>query len=164
MNIQIRPATPDEVPAIAALAREIWQAAYAEIISQAQIDFMLAQRYDHQRLRADLDSADKWFDLACHDGRRAGFAGSEIYRGEFKLDKLYIHPDYQRRGVGGQLIAHVAARASRLGYSGLILAVNKRNEKAIAAYGKHGFTIREAIETDIGDGFVMDDFIMEKKL
>lgn len=164
LNIQIRPVTPPDVPAIAALAREIWQASYPGIITQEQIDFMLEQRYGHERLYDDLEDADKWLDQAFHDGRRVGFAFCEIYKGEFKLDKLYIHPDVQRRGVGGQLIAHVAARAAKLGHPCVILAVNKRNEKAIASYRKYGFTVRESIVDDIGHGFVMDDFIMEKKL
>ena len=98
------------------------------------------------------------------DGRRIGFAFSEIYKGEFKLDKLYVHPDVQRLGTGGALIAHVAERAAKLGYPCLILAVNKRNANAIASYRKHGFEVREAIVDDIGRGYVMDDFVMEKKL
>ena len=99
LNIEIRPVTPPDVPAIALLAREIWQATYPGIITQEQIDFMLEQRYGHERLYDDLEDADKWLDQAFHQGRRVGFAFSEIRKGEFKLDKLYIHPDVQRRGV-----------------------------------------------------------------
>lgn len=164
LNIEIRPITPPDVPVIASLAREIWQATYPGIITQEQIDFMLEQRYGHERLYDDLEDADKWLDQAFHEGRRVGFAFSEIRKGEFKLDKLYIHPDVQRQGVGGQLIEHVAARARKLGYPCVILAVNKRNEKAIGSYKKYGFVVREAIVDDIGHGFVMDDFVMEKKL
>ena len=164
LNIQIRPVTPPDVPAISALAREIWQATYPGIITQEQIDFMLEQRYGHERLYDDLEDADKWLDQAYQGDRRVGFAFSELRRGEFKLDKLYIHPDVQRKGVGGQLIAHVAARAAKLGYPCVVLAVNKRNEKAINSYMKYGFTVRETIVDDIGRGYVMDDFIMEKKL
>ena len=164
LNINIRPITPPDVPAISSLAREIWQATYPGIITQMQIDFMLEQRYGHERLYDDLEDADKWLDQAFMDDRRIGFAFSEIYSGEFKLDKLYIHPDVQRRGVGGQLIDHVAERAKKLGYPVVILAVNKRNEKAIGSYKKYGFAVREAIVDDIGGGFVMDDYIMEKKL
>lgn len=163
-HIVIRPVTPPDIPAIAALAREIWQATYPGIITQAQIDFMLEQRYGHERLYDDLEDADKWLDQAFAGERRIGFAFSEIYRGEFKLDKLYIHPDMQRQGVGGRLIAHVAERARALGYPCVILAVNKRNEKAINSYRKYGFAVRETVVDDIGGGFVMDDFIMEKKL
>jgi hypothetical protein len=68
------------VPAISALAREIWQATYPGIITQEQIDFMLEQRYGHERLYDDLEDADKWLDQAFHDGRRVGFAFSEITR------------------------------------------------------------------------------------
>ena len=164
LKIEIRPITHPYVPAISALAREIWQATYPGIITQEQIDFMLEQRYGHERLYDDLEDLHKWLDQAFHDGRRVGFAFSEIYKGEFKLDKLYIHPDVQRKGVGGELIAHVAARAKKLGYPCVILAVNKRHEKAIGAYKKYGFVVREAIVDDIGRGFVMDDYVMEKKL
>lgn len=164
LKIEIRPVTAEEVPAISALAREIWQATYPGIITQEQIDFMLEQRYGHERLHDDLEDPEKWLDQAFHNGRRVGFAFSEIYKGEFKLDKLYIHPDVQRQGVGGELIGHVAARAKAMGYACVILAVNKRNEKAIGSYKKYGFVVRESIVDDIGRGFVMDDYVMEKKL
>ena len=164
LQVDIRPVTPPDVPAIAALAREIWQATYPGIITQEQIDFMLEQRYGHERLYDDLEEADKWLDQAFQEDRRVGFAFSEIYQGEFKLDKLYIHPDVQRKGVGGQLIAHVAARAKKIGYPCVILQVNKRNEKAINSYMKYGFEIRTVTVDDIGRGYVMDDFVMEKKL
>jgi diamine N-acetyltransferase len=164
LKVEIRPVTPSDVPAISALAREIWQATYPGIITQEQIDFMLEQRYGHERLNEDLEEPHKWLDQAFVGDRRVGFAFSEIYKGEFKLDKLYIHPVVQRQGVGGQLIAHVAARARKEGYPCVILAVNKRNEKAINSYMKYGFVVREAIVDDIGHGFIMDDFVMEKKL
>ncbi len=164
LMVDIRPITPPDVPAIAALAREIWQATYPGIITQEQIDFMLEQRYGHERLYDDLEDLHKWLDQAFHDGRRVGFAFSEIYKGEFKLDKLYIHPDVQRRGVGGQLIAHVAERAKREGYPCLILQVNKRNVNAINSYKKYGFEVRTVTVDDIGGGYVMDDYVMEKKL
>ena len=164
LKVDIRPITPPDVPAIAALAREIWKATYPGIITQEQIDFMLEQRYGHERLYDDLEDLHKWLDQAFHDGRRVGFAFSEIYKGEFKLDKLYIHPDVQRRGVGGQLIAHVAERAKREGYPCLILQVNKRNVNAINSYKKYGFEVRTVTVDDIGGGYVMDDYVMEKKL
>ncbi|MBS1189234.1 MAG: GCN5-related N-acetyltransferase [Rhodocyclaceae bacterium] len=164
LKIDIRPVTPPDVPAIAALAREIWQATYPGIITQAQIDFMLEQRYGVERLYDDIEQPDKWLDQAFCAGRRVGFAFCEICQGEFKLDRLYIHPDMQRRGVGGQLVTHTAERARRLGYLALVLTVNKRNDKAIASYRKYGFAIREEVVADIGGGFVMDDYVMEKRL
>ena len=162
MTLQISPVSDADVEAIAALARIVWQDAYPGIITQAQIDFMLEQRYDTRRLLAELAMPEVWWDKATLDGELAAFASSLLTAtpGEMKLDKIYVDPARQRFGFGGRLIAHVAQRALAQGCNTLILAVNKRNERAIGAYRKHGFVVREAVCVDIGNDFVMDDFIM----
>jgi RimJ/RimL family protein N-acetyltransferase len=58
------------------------------------------------------------------------------------------------------MVERVSARARSLGCHRVSLAVNKRNSRAIAAYRKWGFEIEQAVVKDIGDGFVMDDYIM----
>lgn len=83
---------------------------------------------------------------------------------ELKLHKLYIHPDCQRQGLGPRLLHHVESVARTSGRIIVVLTVNKKNAKAIAAYRKHGFTIRESVVTDIGGGFVMDDYVMAKQV
>lgn len=166
MRSEITPVAPADVAAVAALARVVWQAAYAGIISQAQIDFMLDERYNAPRLLDELTMPGFWWDQARVDGALAAFAATQLTAtpGEMKLDKLYVDPARQRLGLGGRLIEHVCARAVAQGCDTLILAVNKRNERALAAYRKHGFTQRAAVRVDIGQGFVMDDFIMAKPL
>lgn len=162
----LRSLVPEEVFDLAALARVVWQSAYGDIISQEQIDYMLAQRYSAPRLLEELQRPDLWWDQAFAGGRRVGFAATQLTEtpGEMKLDKLYVHPENQRQGIGAALLDHVAARARRQGCQTLILAVNKHNAPAIAAYTKHGFGVREPVRLDIGHGFVMDDFIMTKSL
>jgi len=162
--IDIYPIVPDDVPAIARLARATWRDAYIEIISPEQIEYMLAQRYDHERLRIDTQDPQKWLHQACLDGALAGFAACEIYKGEFKLDKLYVHPDMQRKGIGAALVGHAASLAHEQGFPSIILAVNKKNGQAIHAYMRYGFHVRDKTITDIGNGFMMDDYIMEKLL
>ena len=95
----------------------------------------------------------------------AGFASYFIESaGAMKLDKLYVHPRHQRRGYGGLMIERVGQVAVAQRCDRLLLAVNKHNRAAIAAYLKHGFHIAEATVKDIGAGFVMDDYIMVKSL
>jgi ribosomal protein S18 acetylase RimI-like enzyme len=166
MDIVITPVTRTTVGSLIALARQVWQCTYSGIISQEQIDYMLGQRYSPQRLFEELAMPGVWWDQATIDGRLAGFsscllapAGSEM-----KLDKLYVDPQRQRMGIGGRLIARVEEHARASGCRTLILAVNKRNERAIAAYRKQGFAVRESVCVDIGQGFVMDDFIMARSL
>jgi len=166
MTLPITAVTPSDVDAIAALARVVWQDAYPGIISQAQIDYMLAQRYNAARLLEELATPGICWEQIRVDGALAGFAATlpAAAAGELKLDKLYVDPARQRLGLGGRLIAHVSQRALAQGCQTLILAVNKRNERAIAAYRKNGFAVREAVRVEIGNGFVMDDFIMAKPL
>ena len=166
MTIEIRPVAPADVDAIAALARVIWQDAYTAIITQSQIDYMLEQRYNAPRLQEELARPGCWWDQAFVDGERVGFLSCLLTDrpGEIKLDKLYVLPQRQRGGVGGALIARALAHGVAAGCDTLILAVNKGNARAIAAYEKHGFTVRDAVRVDIGGGFVMDDFIMARTI
>jgi ribosomal protein S18 acetylase RimI-like enzyme len=62
------------------------------------------------------------------------------------------------------MLGHVIERARVLGIGKIALAVNKRNSNAIAAYEKWGFHIERSVVKDIGNGFVMDDFIMAKEV
>ena len=166
MDIQISPVISDDVDDLAVLARIVWQDTYSTIITQAQIDFMFEPRYNPARLREELSMPDIWWDKAVVDGELVAFTSTFLTSapGEMKLDKIYVDPARQRLGLGGRLIEHVSRRAVGLGCDALILAVNKRNERAVAAYRKHGFVVREAARVDIGNDFVMDDFIMSKSL
>ena len=166
MSIEIRPVSKHEVEEIASLARDIWQQHYAAIISPAQIDFMLAERYSQPRMIEELDRVGIWWDQLWVDGSRAAFASYHLsgVPGEMKLDKLYVHPSQQRHGLGGMLITHISDQARSQHCERLILAVNKQNIQAIAAYQKHGFVVRESVQVDIGQGFIMDDYIMIKHL
>lgn len=165
-QVRIEPLMEAEVERVSALAREIWFAHYPGIISVEQIEYMLAQRYDPALIRSELARDDCWWDVLVRDGGIAGFAACFVgdEPAAMKLDKLYIHPRHQRRGYGGMLVEHVCARAAALGCRRVVLAVNRNNRHAIAAYAKHGFGIREAVVKEIGNGFVMDDYLMVREI
>ena len=124
---------------------------------------MLSRMYDVKLMRDEL-MAGIGYDRLLMQGELRGFAsyGPTPVAGELKLHKLYVHPDFQRQGLGARLLEHVQSAALARGFTTLMLAVNKRNTRAVAAYRKHGFNVRESAVADIGGGFVMDDFIMAK--
>lgn len=161
----ILPAGPEHLAAIAALAAVVWRAHYPGIISQAQIDYMLARMYALEVLRQELAEG-IGYDRILVGNELLGFAsyGPVRENEEMKLHKLYVHPAWQRHGLGSRLLQHVEQTARQHGFRTLILGVNKANHKAIAAYRKNGFAVRESIVSDIGSGFVMDDYIMAKTL
>lgn len=143
------------------LAAFVWRVHYPEILSREQIEYMLGRMYDLDLLRRELASGIR-FDRAFVDGELRGFSsyGPSGIGGEVKLHKLYVHPEWQRCGIGRALLNHCQSTALANGATSLLLNVNKRNQRAIAAYLKHGFTIRESVVVSIGGGFVMDDYVM----
>jgi GNAT superfamily N-acetyltransferase len=165
-EIAVVRARRDQLSEVQRLAGVIWRAHYSGIITPEQIEYMLARGYALDVLETFLGREDRGLELATVDGEPVGFAAWYLTddRAESKLDKLYVLPSEQRRGVGGRLIACVCERAGAVGARTLVLNVNKYNAQAIRAYGKHGFAIREAVVVDIGGGFVMDDYVMAKPI
>lgn len=154
----------DEVEPLAELARLIWQHHYPGIISQDQIDYMLGQRYRPTFIRQNMARGDKW-DVARGQGQLLGFAHSyPLGEGDAKLDKLYVHPVWQRHGIGRLLLERVEMHARRWQSGRLVLRVNRHNVQALAAYGKFGFSKTAEVQEDIGGGYLMDDYIMTKEL
>lgn len=163
-HAEIRSAGEQHLPALAELAGVIWRQHYPGIISHEQIDYMLGKMYSLETLREEIRAQDIRFYQLVVAGEMAGFAafGPATEPGVMKLHKLYLLPELHGRGLGSRLLQHCEAEARRLGARRLILAVNKRNARAIAAYRRNGFAITESVTVDIGGGFVMDDFIMAK--
>ncbi len=166
VSTQILPATEADLTALAELAGVIWRQHYPGIISSEQIEYMLAQMYSLETLRADLRLKNiSFFRLLVAD-RFVGFAalGPQPEPGVMKLHKCYLLPEMHGRGYGSLLLKHCEQEARQRGAQRLILAVNKHNVKALAAYRRNGFLVAESVITDFGHGFVMDDFIMAKSL
>jgi GNAT superfamily N-acetyltransferase len=157
-------ATEADLPAISELAGIIWRACYPGIISNAQIDYMLARMYALDVLRDEIRSQGICYNCLLMDDKLVGFAsyGPAAEPRVMKLHKLYLLPELHSRGLGSRLLQHVEREVRAGGGRRLILSVNKRNAKAIAAYQRNGFVVADSVVTDIGCGFVMDDYIMAK--
>jgi ribosomal protein S18 acetylase RimI-like enzyme len=154
----------DEVEALVELARAVWHAHYPAIISQEQIDYMLASRYKPALIRQTAARGDRW-EVARDGDVLVGFAhGYPMSDGDYKVDKLYVRTDYQRHGIGALLLQALVRHAPGHGCNRLVLRVNRNNASAIAAYQKYGFRVVTEIVEDIGGGFVMDDYVMVKEL
>jgi ribosomal protein S18 acetylase RimI-like enzyme len=163
-SFRIEPAGLEHLAEIADLARLIWRSHYPGIISPEQIEHMLSWMYAVEVLRGELQAGVHFERLLINNVLRGFTAHSHTLDSEWLLHKLYIHPQWQRRGLAGRLLEHVGTVARNHHANGLILRVNKLNVRAIAAYERYGFTIRESVINDIGDGFVMDDYVMVKSL
>jgi diamine N-acetyltransferase len=162
----ILPATEEHLPALAELAGVIWREHYPGIIAREQIDYMLGKMYSLETLRTELREKQIHFVRLLVGERFVGFAsfGPQPEPGVMKLHKCYLLPEMHGRGYGSLLLQHCEREIRQRGAKRLLLAVNKHNTKAIAAYLRNGFAVAESVVTDFGSGFVMDDYIMAKEL
>lgn len=165
MPANIRTALPADIEVIRALADRTWRQCYPGIISIEQIDYMLDWMYSEEKIRSEMVSESIDYLLA-ELAEPAGFAafGPEEEDGEIFLHKLYIDPARQRLGIGSALLREAITRSAATGATSLSLRVNRANAPAIRAYEKHGFVTVRELCSDIGGGFVMDDFVMTREL
>lgn len=162
----LRPLTAETIPLVAELGREIWLAHYVPIVGREQVEYMTRQRFSDGYLRAYLNAANRWLDLLWLKDQAVGYCSYAVLENglEMKLEQLYLRHDHHGRGLGGLMMAHIEEKARALGCRTLILTVNKQNQSSINVYRRSGFTVREEAVFDIGNGFVMDDYVMEKQL
>jgi ribosomal protein S18 acetylase RimI-like enzyme len=163
---RLDPLTESDFAVVARLADTIWRAHYSSMIGMAQIDYMLDGRYAPERLRGYIDSQERWLWLLRVAGAPAGYCSCSLgeHADAMKLEQLYLLADYKGQGLGGRMLRHVEAKSVSVGRTRLYLTVNKGNTESIAIYRKSGFVVREEAVFDIGSGYVMDDYVMEKRL
>ncbi|MCX2494311.1 GNAT family N-acetyltransferase [Pedobacter sp. PF22-3] len=162
--ITLRKAKEEDIEVIRDIAAATWPSTYLDIIGQAQIDYMLDKMYSKGELMKQLMEG-HIFLIAEEGENQFGFAGYSIIGHEervYKLHKLYVLPSAHGKGVGKILINEVFNQVKNAGGSALQLNVNKHN-KAKDFYLKGGFTIKESVKLDIGEGYFMDDYVMEYK-
>jgi ribosomal protein S18 acetylase RimI-like enzyme len=159
----IRKATAEDIPLIRELTFKVWPQTYASLLTQEQIDYMLEMMYSHAALQKQMNNGSQ-FIFACENEEPVGFAAFfEKTPLIFKLDKLYILPSQQGKGTGRYVIDYIIDEIKKKGATALQLQVYRQN-KARNFYEKLGFTILEKKDFDIGNGFFMNDYIMEKKI
>jgi GNAT superfamily N-acetyltransferase len=158
-------ATHSQLEIIQNLAKAIWPDAYGAILSQEQLEYMMEMMYSLDSLENQLKN-NIVFLLAKEENDFIGFASYELNfqnSNKTKIHKLYVLPIIQGKGVGKNLILYIQEIAKKNSNAALILNVNKYN-KAKDFYLHNQFEIADSLVVDIGNGYVMDDFVMEKKI
>lgn len=155
----------DQLSVIRDLAYTIWPIAYGTILSQEQLTYMLDKFYNLEALELQQEQG-QVFLLAEEDEIFYGFAAYELNcsaPGKTKLHKIYVLPNTQGKGIGKQLLDEVIEKALAAKNHTLFLNVNKYN-KAKSFYEHIGFEVIADEVIDIGQGYVMDDYVMAKQI
>lgn len=163
--LMIRTADLEDINAIGYLAYQVWPTAYKDILTFEQLYYQLQHFYSPASLKDQMVTKHHNFLLAeTEDDEPVGFASySEVEKGIFRLHKLYVLPVTQGRNVGRSLLEVVEDECRTAGGKKLLVNVNRYN-KAKMFYERMGFIVTGEEDIDIGDGFLHEDYALEKSL
>jgi ribosomal protein S18 acetylase RimI-like enzyme len=158
-------ATIKDFKTIQDVANKTWPATYGEILSKEQLDYMMDLIYSEESLIKQIQKQEQLFYIAYDETSVLAFIAIEHnYKNEAvtRIHKIYILPEAQGKGIGKSLIDAVQKFANENNSTSLSLNVNRFN-KALAFYQKLGFEIIAEENIEIGNGYLMEDYVMEKQ-
>jgi len=163
--ITLEEARSADIPTIQELARITWAVAYGPILSPGQMAYMLDLFYSNDSLQKQMDEGNR-FIIAMDNEQPVGFASWSLKTGTssvYRLHKIYIDPNQQGKGVGKCLLDFILSDIRSHKATDLELNVNRYN-KAKQFYEKIGFVVAKEEDVDIGNGYFMNDYVMNLSL
>jgi len=151
----------NDINEFAKLTSEIWHEYWTCILSDEQIDYMVDKFQSKNAITEQINNDNYTYFYIMYDNQKAGYIGLSSKRDYLFLSKLYIKKEYRHTGLGTQSFDFIKQFAKDNNYNKIQLTVNKYNKNTINAYNKWGFKTVDSVVTDIGNCFVMDDYIME---
>lgn len=172
MQVTFEPVeTQTQQEELAHLAGAIWHEYWPALIGEAQTDYMVEQFQSLPAIRRDMAENDYeyWFVRATDDDgttRTVGYTGGHVEpeTNRFFISKIYLLAEERGRHFASAVVSFYENLCRERGLVAMYLTVNKGNELGIRAYRGKGFETIDAVETEIGEDFVMDDYIMEKRV
>ena len=154
-----------DIAETARLAHEIWNEHYTKIIGQAQVDYMIKNFQSAQAIAAQIAIKYDYY-LILHDNEPVGYLAvvPDPAKSSLQLSKLYVKKETRGLGLGKEAMDFVEDLCRKSNIVTLWLTVNKYNKDSIAWYERLGFAMIGTIVMDIGGGYIMDDFKLEKTI
>ena len=157
----IKVETEEKEAILTDIASLIWHEHFVSIISEQQIDYMVGMFQSKQAVTKQIEDGYEYYLFRLED-TYIGYMGIHPEEEKLFLSKLYLQKEYRGRGLARQALEFLVDYCIRHHLAAIYLTCNRNNDKSIAVYKKMGFvTVREQV-ADIGNGFVMDDYVMEK--
>jgi len=146
------------------LSSMIWHEYWKDYLSDEQIEYMIEKFQSREAIENQIANENYTYYYIYYNRDMVGYFGIANKEDHLFLSKFYLRKDTRHKGIGTRTFEFIKECARFQKYKKIILTVNKGNEKSINAYSKWGFKTIDSVVTDIGNGFVMDDYIMEYNL
>lgn len=162
MDVRFEPVqTAEEINTMCTLAAEIWQEHFTPILEPGQVPYMVEKFQSVPAVTKQIQEGYE-YRLITVDGEPAGYTGFHPDgNGKLFLSKLYVHKSYRGTGLARKAFTYLQERCREEGLSAIWLTVNRFNTNTIQIYRHFGFTVVREEKADIGNGYYMDDYILE---
>lgn len=151
-----------DIRAIADLANVIWHEHFTPIIGIEQVEYMLKKFQSYEAISDAVKNDGYTYYMAEDDGNLAGYLGARAEDDSVFLSKIYVEKSHRRQGIASALLDMVKRDFADKDY--MYLTVNRNNDIAVATYNALGFRLWREQVSDIGEGFVMDDYVFRYDL
>ena len=160
-QFEIKPVTSDEmIHEVADLAEEIWHQHFTPIIGEDQVNYMVDKFQSYPALKKQIADGYEYFQIR-NDGILCGYTGVHAEDDALFLSKLYLAKESRGKHLSTKAFRFLEDLCRQRGFKKIWLTCNKYNAGTLAVYDHLGLTITRSEVTDIGNGFVMDDYILE---
>jgi len=153
-----------DIQKLAVLASAIWHEAFANILSPEQIDYMIEKFQSFGAIKTAIDKDNYEYFFISDETGITGYTGIQQKDDKLFLSKIYIAKENRGRKIASEAFLFLEELARKRNLKSIWLTVNRNNTHAIEVYKSKGFSIIRTQITDIGNGFVMDDYVFEKNL
>jgi len=157
----IRVISIEDIKIIASLANSIWNEHYKPIIGLEQVTYMVEKFQSVEAISSQIKEDGFEYYRIDHAFEPSGYIGIKRAGDELFLSKFYILKSRRGKGLGKRGKDFIIERAKAVGAKCISLTVNKGNINSIKAYEKMGFKNLGPVVADIGNGYIMDDYMMK---
>ncbi len=155
----------EDIEQLAQAALKIWNEYYIQIITKEQIDYMVSKFQSADAINDQIENQGYEYYLLKPEDTIAGYIGiRETPEDSLFLSKFYILKENRGKGYAREAMDFMTELCKQRGIKKIWLTVNRNNENTIKVYEKFGFHVTKSQVSDIGNGYVMDDYIMEKDI
>lgn len=154
-----------EIDTVATLADQIWRQHFPPIIGLPQVEYMLERFQSKKAISAQLQDGTEYY-IAELNSESVGYTAlvPDIVNTKLMISKIYLRDSARGMGIGSQLLDFIENECSKRNLNKLWLTVNRFNTGPVEWYKQKGFEIVDEVKKDIGGGYYMDDYIMEKNI
>ena len=154
----------EELKELADFAKGIWNEYFPGLITQDQVDYMVEKFQSYDAMYEQVKNNQYHYYLVRANDEKIGYIGLQNQPDRLFLSKFYLKKEARGNHYATQMFEFVKEQADKYCYPAIYLTCNKGNKHSLQVYDKFGFQWIDSDQTDIGQGYIMDDYIYEYRM